>query len=128
MPAVRQKLHLSTCSDLRSRLCVLVLPDGGFIASNIAAITALTAEYRVPTIYSVKSYVVSGGLMSYSADLTNQFRDGASYVDRVLRGTRPNDLPVQFATKFDLVINLKVADALGLTVPNSLLLDAELIE
>ena len=83
---------------------------------------------KVPTIYSVKSYVVSGGLMSYSADLTNQFRDGASYVDRVLRGTRPNDLPVQFATKFDLVINVKVADVLGLTVPNSLLLDAELIE
>ena len=66
--------------------------------------------------------------MSYSADLTNQFREGASYVDRVLRGTQPNDLPVQFATKFDLVINLKVADALGLTVPNTLLLDAELIK
>ena len=107
---------------------VLVLPDGGFIASNIAAITALAAEHRVPTIYSVKSYVVSGGLMSYSADLTNQFRDGASYVDRVLRGTRPNDLPVQFATKFDLVINLRVADALGLTVPKGLLVNAELIE
>jgi putative ABC transport system substrate-binding protein len=107
---------------------VLVLPDGGFIASNIAAITAVTAECRVPTIYSVKSYVVSGGLMSYSADLTNQFRDGASYVNRILRGTRLNDLPVQFATKFDLVINLRVADALGLTVPNSLLLNAELIE
>ncbi|MET4518988.1 ABC transporter substrate-binding protein [Bradyrhizobium sp. I1.7.5] len=107
---------------------VLVLPDGGFIASNIAAINAFTAECRVPTIYSVKSYVVNGGLMSYSADLTNQFREGARYVDRILRGIRPNDLPVQFATKFDLVINLRVADALGLTVPHSLLVDAELIE
>ena len=107
---------------------VLVLPDGGFIASNIAAITALAAECRVPAIYSVKSYVVSGGLMSYGADLTNQFRDGASYVDRILRGIRLNDLPVQFATKFDLAINLRVADVLGLTVPNSLLVDAELIE
>ena len=94
----------------------------------IAAITALAAEHRVPAIYSVKSYVVSGGLMSYGADLTNQFRDGASYVDRVLRGIRPNDLPVQFATKFDLAINVRVADVLGLTVPNSLLVDAELIE
>ena len=66
--------------------------------------------------------------MSYSADLTNQFRQGASYVDRVLRGIQPNELPVQFATKFELVINLRAADALGLTVPNSLLVDAELIE
>jgi hypothetical protein len=65
-----------------------------------------------------------------ASDETGKIRWGycASYVDRVLRGTRPNDLPVQFATKFDLVINLKVADALGLTVPNTLLLDAELIK
>jgi putative ABC transport system substrate-binding protein len=66
--------------------------------------------------------------MSYGADLANQFREGARYVDRILRGARPQDLPVQFATKFHLVINLTAAGALGLTVPNRLLVDAELVE
>ena len=65
--------------------------------------------------------------MSYGADLTGQFRDGASYVDRILRGARPADLPVQFATKFALTINLKTADALGLKIPRHLMVGAEVI-
>jgi putative ABC transport system substrate-binding protein len=107
---------------------LVVLPDGGFFAANSEVLLSLAARYRVPAIYAVRFYAANGGLMSYGADLTSQFRDGASYVDRLLRGVTPRDLPVQFATKFELVINLKAAAALGLTVPNRLLLDAELIE
>ena len=79
-------------------------------------------------MYGARFYVANGGLMSYGADLTNQFRDGAEYVDRILRGAVPADLPIQFSTKFDLVINAASAEALGLVVPPQLLLDAELIE
>jgi ABC-type uncharacterized transport system substrate-binding protein len=107
---------------------LLVIPDGGFIALNNARVSAAAAKYRVPTIYAVRLYVSNGGLMSYGADLTDQFRDGATYVDRVLRGARPVDLPVRFATKFELVINLKVATALGLTLPRRLVIGAELIQ
>jgi putative tryptophan/tyrosine transport system substrate-binding protein len=107
---------------------LLVLPDGGFTASHSDLIIMLAARYRVPAIYSVKFYAMNGGLMSYGADLNQQFRDGASYVDRILRGASPRDLPVQFATRFDLLINVRTAAALGLQVPNRLLVEAELIE
>ena len=80
---------------------LIVLPDGGSVASNNATLIAQAATHRVPAIYAVRVYAVNGGLMSYGADLTGQFRDGASYVDRILRGARPAELPVQFATKFD---------------------------
>jgi putative ABC transport system substrate-binding protein len=107
---------------------LLVLPDGGFTASHSDLIILLAARYRVPAIYSVKFYAMNGGLMSYGADLNQQFRDGASYVDRILRGASPRDLPVQFPTRFDLLINVRTAAALGLQVPNRLLVEAELIE
>jgi putative ABC transport system substrate-binding protein len=73
-------------------------------------------------------YVMNGGLMSYRADLTGQFRDGAEYADRILRGAFSANLPIQFSTKFDLVINTATAEALNLVTPQDLLLDAELIE
>jgi putative ABC transport system substrate-binding protein len=117
---------ISAAGDGRGGL--VVLPDGGFFAQNSAMAISLAARYRVPAIYSVRFYAVNGGLMSYGADLTSQFRDGAVYVDRILRGASPRELPVQFATSFELVINMKVAGALGLTVPQRLLVDAELIE
>lgn len=107
---------------------LVVLPDGGFFAANSEVLLSLAARYRVPAMYAVRFYAANGGLMSYGADLTSQFRDGATYVDRILRGATPRDLPVQFATRFELVINLKTAAALGLAVPNRLMLDAELIE
>lgn len=86
------------------------------------------AQRRVPAIYAVRLYTVNGGLMSYGADLAQQFRDGADYVDRILRGAEIRTLPVQFATTFELVINMKAANTLGLTVPGRLLMEAELIE
>ncbi len=107
---------------------LVVLPDGGFFGTQSAMTIALLAQRRVPAIFAVRFYAVNGGLMSYGADLTQQFRDGAGYVDRVLRGAEIRSLPVQFATRFELVINMKTADALGLTVPGRLLMDAELIE
>jgi ABC-type uncharacterized transport system substrate-binding protein len=107
---------------------LIILPDGGFVSSNSAKIISAAAKHRVPAIFAVKNYVMRGGLMSYGPDLTAQFRDGAGYVDRILRGTRPSELPVQFATKFNLAINAKAADELGLPVPETLSLDAELID
>ncbi|WP_342731693.1 ABC transporter substrate-binding protein [Bradyrhizobium sp. B117] len=107
---------------------LVVLPDGGFFGTQSQMAIALLAQRRVPAIFAVRFYAVNGGLMSYGADLTQQFRDGAGYVDRVLRGAEIRTLPVQFATRFELVINIKTAHALALTVPNRLLLDAELIE
>jgi putative ABC transport system substrate-binding protein len=110
------------------RAGLIVLPDGGFTSVNKTAVIETTARYKLPAIYGARFYVVNGGLMSYGADLTGQFRDGADYVDRILRGAVPADLPVQFSTKFDLVINAVTAEALGLTIPPHLLVDAELIE
>ncbi|PDT90892.1 ABC transporter substrate-binding protein [Bradyrhizobium sp. Y36] len=107
---------------------LVVLPDGGFVGPQSAMVIALLAQRRVPAIFAVRFYAVNGGLMSYGADLTEQFRDGAGYVDRVLRGADIRSLPVQFATRFELVINMKTANALGLSVPGRLLMDAELIE
>jgi putative ABC transport system substrate-binding protein len=99
---------------------LLVLPDISNTL-NSATTTALAAKYRVPAIYYNRFFAADGGLMSYGADQARQYRDGATYVDRILRGTRPAELSVQFATKFELVINLKTAKTLGLEVPPTLL-------
>jgi putative ABC transport system substrate-binding protein len=112
----------------RSGSGLVVLPDGGFFGTQSATAIALMAQRRVPAIFAVRFYAANGGLMSYGADLTQQFRDGAGYVDRILRGADIRTLPVQFATRFELVINMKTVRALGLTVPGRLLMEAELIE
>jgi putative ABC transport system substrate-binding protein len=88
-------------------------------------ITELAARSRLPAIYSVKDYAEAGGLMAYGVNLGESFRRAATYVDKILKGARPADLPVEQPTKFDLVINLKTAKALGLTIPPSLLLRAD---
>ena len=86
---------------------------------------ALAAKYRVPAIYHARYYAAEGGLMSYAAEARLQFRDCATYVDRILRGAKPADLPVQAPTKYETVVNLKTAKALGLTVPPGLLVAAD---
>jgi putative tryptophan/tyrosine transport system substrate-binding protein len=99
---------------------LLVLPDGGFNILNRATTIALAAKYRVPAIYALRVFAAEGGLMSYGTDVGVGYRDSASYVDRILRGAKVSELPVQFATKFELVINLKTARALGLDVSQQL--------
>jgi len=94
-----------------------------FANSNL--IIALAARYRLPAIYPFAFYARAGGLISYGFDATDQFRQGAAYVDKLLRGAKPADLPVQYPTNFELVINLKTAKALGLTIPPSLLARAD---
>jgi putative ABC transport system substrate-binding protein len=107
---------------------LVIFPDG-FNIANRATTIALAAKHRVPAIYTGRYNVVDGGLMSYGAEILVAFRDGATYVDRILRGAKPGELPVQFATKFDLAINLKTAKALGLELPQTLLaLADEIIE
>ena len=107
-------------------------PNGGLIVvSNPTAtiqrklIATLAAQHRLPAVYPFRSYVTDGGLISYGPDLVDQYRLAAGYVDRVLKGEKPSDLPVLQPTKFDLVINLKTAKALGLTIPETLLATAD---
>jgi putative ABC transport system substrate-binding protein len=88
-------------------------------------IIALAARYRLPAVHNDRYYVAAGGLISYSSNQVEQFRLAATYVDRILKGEKPADLPVQTATKYELVINLKTAKALGLDVPSSLLARAD---
>ena len=112
------------------------VPNGGLVlipdvstAVHRNLVIALAARHRLPAVYWDRSLVAAGGLMSYGNDLVDTFRQAASYVDRILRGDKPADLPVQAATKFETVVNLKTAKALGLTVPPGLLVAAdELIE
>jgi putative ABC transport system substrate-binding protein len=102
---------------------VLVLPDF-FTMANRAHLLAAIAEARLPAVFWSRTFVDEGGLMSYSTDSAEQLRRAASYIDRILRGAQPADLPVQNPTKFELAINLKTAKALGITVPQSLLATA----
>ena len=88
-------------------------------------IIALAAKHQLPAVYSVRLFVANGGLISYGPDEIDQYRRAAGYVDRILKGEKPSDLPIQRATKFNLVINLKTAKALGLTIPETLLAAAD---
>jgi putative ABC transport system substrate-binding protein len=122
-------------SDLERTIAAFAgQPNGGLIitASAISVtyrelIIALAARYKLPAVAPFRYFVSEGGLISYGADLVDQYRRAAGYVDRILRGARPADLPVQAPTKYDLVISLRTAKALGLTVPQTLLAGAEAI-
>jgi putative tryptophan/tyrosine transport system substrate-binding protein len=107
---------------------LLVMPSG-FVIANRKPITALAERYRLPAMYPWGIFVTDGGLIAYTVDPFDLWRQGAIYVDRILRGAKPADLPVQQETKFKLVINLKTAKALGLTVSPALIAGAnEVIE
>jgi putative ABC transport system substrate-binding protein len=103
---------------------LLVMPDG-FNSDHRELIVGLTARYRIPAIYPLRQFTAGGGLISYGVDAIDEFRRATSYVDRILKGEKPADMPVQAPTKYEMVINLKTAKALGLAVPASLLAIAD---
>jgi putative tryptophan/tyrosine transport system substrate-binding protein len=103
----------------------LIVPSDPSTNSHRGLIVALAARQRLPAVYALRAAAAEGGLMSYGVDLPDLFRQAAVYADRILKGEKPADLPVQFPTKFQLVVNLKTAKALGLDVPASLLATAD---
>jgi putative tryptophan/tyrosine transport system substrate-binding protein len=109
---------------------LIVLPTTAAGAGNLDAIIRMAAQHRLPAIYSgSRTFPAAGGLMAYGSKTADQYRRAASYIDRLLRGAKVSELPVQFQTRFELVINLKTAKAIGLTIPEAFLLRAdELIE
>ena len=101
----------------------------GLTVNNVTRVTALAAEHRLPAIATFRQFTTNGGLVSYGTDIADLLRRAGDYVDKILKGTKPADLPVEQPIKFDLVINLKAAKALGLEIPASLLARAnEVIE
>jgi putative tryptophan/tyrosine transport system substrate-binding protein len=109
----------------RSPNCGLIVTGGPAASLHRDLIITLAARHKLPTVYWVRFFVDAGGLISYGPDVIDQYRQAAGYVDRILRGEKPADLPVQVPTKFELVINLKTANALGLTIPETLLATAD---
>ena len=107
----------------------LISPAGPFNVANVRSIAQLAERFRLPAISVYRQFALDGGLMAYGADPSDIFRRSASYVDRILKGERPADLPAQAPTKYNFVINLKTAKTFGLTVPANLLaLADEVIE
>jgi putative ABC transport system substrate-binding protein len=105
----------------------LIVTSSSLAAVHREIIITLAARYRLPAVYSYRYFTTSGGLISYGPDPIDQYRRAAGYVDRILRGEKPADLPVQAPTKYELAINLKTAKALGLTVPTALLARADTV-
>ena len=103
---------------------LIVMPDA-FMIGHHTDITSLVARYHVPTVYPFRIFAEGGGLVSYGSSALDEFRQAASYADRILKGAKPSELPVQTPINFDLVINLKTAKALGLDVPSSIRLRAD---
>jgi putative ABC transport system substrate-binding protein len=114
---------------LKGRVDALFAPPEPLVLSNRISINILAAAARLPTMYGLREYVEAGGLMSYGTNIRDSFRRAGDYVDKILRGAKPADIPVEQPTKFDLVVNFTTAKALGLTVPDELLaLANEVIE
>jgi putative ABC transport system substrate-binding protein len=103
----------------------LIVTNDPFFTANQAKLLQFTAGRRLPALYFFRLFADAGGLMTYGASLDESYRRAAAYVDRILKGAKPGELPVEQPTRFELVINLKTAKALGLTIPQSLLLRAD---
>jgi putative ABC transport system substrate-binding protein len=110
---------------LKGRADALYVCGDPLVFTNRIRVNTLAQGARLPTIYLLAEYVEAGGLMSYGPSVPDQYRRAADYVDKILRGTKPGDIPVEQPTKFDLVINLTTAKALGLTIPESFLSRAD---
>jgi ABC-type uncharacterized transport system substrate-binding protein len=112
-------------STAKSGADAFILGGSGFFATHRSRIIELAAKNRLPAMYPEQEYVLAGGLMTYATSIPSLYRRAATYVDKMLKGAKPADLPVEQPTKFELVINLKTAKALGLTIPQSVLLRAD---
>jgi ABC-type uncharacterized transport system substrate-binding protein len=109
----------------KERVGALLVASGPFETVHRRRIVDLAASRRLPAMYGARWFVDDGGLMSYGVSLLDNFRRAATFVDKILKGVKPADLPVEQPTRFELVINLKTAKALGLTIPQTLLLRAD---
>jgi putative ABC transport system substrate-binding protein len=124
---------VGNAAEIEHAIKTFLRPEqGGIIVTGSAVgvaqrdlFVSLAARHRVPAIYPFRYFVSGGGLVAYGPDTTDQYRQAAGYVDRILKGEKPGNLPVQASTKYDLVINLKTAKALGLTIPPSVLARAD---
>src|SRR5262245_11853058 len=128
-------IRVSSTTDIERAIASLAgVPDGGLVVmpdiftatgDRLNLIVSLAARHRLPTIYPYRYMAVGGGLISYGIDTTDLWRRASNYVDRILKGAKPAELPVQLPTKFELAVNLKAAKALGLEVPATLLARAD---
>ena len=122
---VPQEIETAFTAMTRERAGALVVLQDAIFTNQVRQIAAHAAKSRLPSIYGLREYVEAGGLMVYSPNPLELERRAATFVDKILKGAKPADLPVEQPTRFDLVINLKTAKALGLTIPSSLLLRAD---
>jgi len=120
-----EEIEAAFATLLRDRADALFVAGDGFFVSRRVQLATLTARHAIPAIYSVREYVEAGGLMSYGADDLERFRQAGIYTGQILKGAKPADLPVMQSTKFEFVINLVTARALGFEVPNSIQLLAD---
>jgi putative ABC transport system substrate-binding protein len=120
-----QKIGEAFANVVQQRVVGLVIENDAFLNSRRHQIVALAARHKVPAIYAYREHIQAGGLISYGTDVNEMYRQAGIYTGRILKGEKPGNLPVQLPTKFELLINLKTAKALGLTVPPSLLTRAD---
>jgi putative ABC transport system substrate-binding protein len=121
----REDFERAFDSAITERADALVVSNDGLTLENRTRIAELAAKHRLPAVYAAREFVDAGGLMAYAVSFPDLYRRTATYVDKILKGTKPADLPVQQPTKFELIINLKTAKALGLEVPPMLLARAD---
>jgi putative ABC transport system substrate-binding protein len=120
-----EELDIAFASAAAQHVDAILPSSDPLTVTNAPRVIALAAEHRLPALYLFRQFATNGGLAVYGPDIADLFRRAAGYVDKILKGTKPSDLPVQQPTKFELVINMNTARALGLTVPPSLLSRAD---